>query len=180
MLNQRVNIKPFEILQNSRRMMIIKVLLQLGGTACLREVVRRIATLENGGTPSRGLRKSVYTSILQNHLPKMEMAGLIEYERETDVLHLMDLPRSYRYYLEAVEKRGLPWCLYYLALSVVGISAGLIFIVYTDLWFCSLPTFVVSFLLLVSALFHTARTYRVNGIELLPLGIQAITKRLKQ
>lgn len=180
MLNQQVNTKPFKILQNSRRMMIIKVLLQLGGTACLREVVRRIATLENGDTPSRRLRKSVYTSILQNHLPKMEMAGLIEYERETDVLHLMDLPRSYRYYIEAVEKRDLPWCLYYLALSAVGIFSGLLFAAYTDFWAGSLLTIILSSLLFVSAVFHTASTYGVNGIELLPMGIRAITKRLKQ
>ena len=181
MLDQNVlSTKPFKILQNSRRLMIIRVLLEVGGTACLREVVRRVATMENGAPPSRSLRKSVYTSIVQNHIPKMRLAGLIEYDRETDALHLLDLPRSYRYHLEAVEKGDLPWCLYYLTLSAVGIISGLLFAAYTGFWAGSLLTVILSFLLLGSALFHTAHTYGVNGIELLPMGIQAITKRLKQ
>lgn len=179
MLNQRVNTKPLKILQNSRRVMVIKVLLELGGTACLREVVRRVATLESGDTPDRGQRKSVYTSIVQNHLPKMQTAGLIEYDRESDALHLLDLPRSYRYHLETVEKGDLPWCLYYLTLSTVGIFSGLLFAAYTGFWAGSLLTVILSSLLFVSAVFHTSRTYGVNGIELLPLGIWAITKRLK-
>jgi hypothetical protein len=178
MLNQQVSTKPFKILQNSRRMMVIKVLLQLGGTACLREVVRRIATLESGDAPNRSQRKSVYTSLVQNHLPKMKLAGLIEYDRETDALHLMDLPRSYRYHLEAVEKGDLPWCLYYLTLSAVGIFSGLLLAAYTGFWAGSLLTVILSFLVFVSAVFHTARTYGVNGIELLPMGMRAITKRI--
>lgn len=174
-----LNTKPFHILQNSRRMMIIKVLLEVGGTACLREVVRRVAKLEKGALPSRSLRKSVYTSILQNHLPKMRLAGLVEYDRKTDALHLMNLPRNYRYLLEAVEKGDVPWCLYYLTLSVVGIFSGLFFAAYTHFWAGSLLTVILSVSLFVSAVFHTARTYGVGGIELIPMGIRAITKRLK-
>jgi len=179
-LNRQVNTKPLKILQNSRRMMVINVLLELGGTACLREVVRRVATLENGEAPDRGQRKSVYTSLVQNHLPMMQTAGLIDYDRETDALHLLDLPRSYRYHLEAVEKGDLPWCLYYLTLSAVGIFSGLLLAAYTGLWVGSLLTVILSFLLFVSAVFHTTHTYGVSGIELLPRGIRAITKRLKQ
>jgi hypothetical protein len=174
------SIKPFQILQNSRRRMVIEVLREVGGTACLREVVRRVATMENGAPPSRSLRKSVYTGIVQNHLPKLTLAGLVEYDRETDALRLIDLPSSYRYHLEAVEKGDVPWCLYYLTLSVVGIFSGLFFAAYTHFWAGSLLTVILSVSLFVSAVFHTARTYGVNGIELIPMGIRAITKRLKQ
>jgi len=173
------SIKPFQILQNSRRRMVIEVLREVGGTACLREVVRRVATMENGAPPSRSLKKSVYTGIVQNHLPKLRLAGLVEYNRATDALRLIDLPSSYRYHLEAVEKGDVPWCLYYLTLSVVGFFSGLLFAAYTNFWAGSLLTVILSVSLFVSAVFHTARTYGVGGIELIPMGIRAITKRLK-
>jgi hypothetical protein len=159
--------------------MVIKVLQEVGGEACLREVVRRVATMENGAPPSRSLRKSVYTGIVQNHLPKLSLAGLVEYDRETDALRLLELPGSYRYHLEAVEKGDVPWCLYYLALSVAGIFSGLLSAAYTHFWAGSLLTVILSASLFVSAVFHTARTYGVNGIELIPMGIRAITKRAR-
>lgn len=160
--------------------MVIKVLLDLGGTACLREVVRRVATLENGSAPSRSLRKSVYTSILQNHLPKMRRAGLIEYNKEIDALHLLDLPQNYRYHLEEVEKGDMPWCMYYFVLSTAGVVASFLTFWYTGLWTGSLVTLILSFLLFFSSFIHTIRTYNVTGNELLPLVIQIITKRTKQ
>ena len=174
------SIKPFQILQNSRRRMVIEVLREVGGTACLREVVRRVATMENGAPPSKSLKKSVYTGIIQNHLPKLTLAGLVEYDRATDALRLIDLPSSYRYHLEAVEKGDVPWCLYYLTLSIVGIFSGIFFAAYTSFWAGSLLTIILSASLFVSAVFHTIRTYGVGGIELIPMGIRAITKRLKQ
>ena len=173
------DVKPLQILQNPRRRMVIKVLREVGGTACLREVVRRVATMENGAPPSRRLKKSVYTGIVQNHLPKLSLAGLVEYDRETDTLRLIDLPSSYRYHLEPVEKGDVPWCLYYLALSAAGIFSGLLSVAYTQSWADSLLTVILSASLFVSAVFHTAHTYGVNGIELIPIGIRAITKRLK-
>jgi len=169
----------FHLLSNPRRRMIITVLQNVGGEACLREVVRRVATLESGSPPDRRLRKSVYTGIVQNHLPKLRLAGLVEYDRESDTLRLINLPRSYRYHLEAVEKGDVPWCLYYLALSAAGIFSGLLSAAYTHFWTGSLLTVILSAILLASSLLHTARTYGVSGIELIPMGIQAITKRLK-
>jgi hypothetical protein len=161
-------------------MMVIKVLLDVGGTACLREVVRRVATLENGSPPSRSLRKSVYTSILQNHIPKMKHAGLIEYNKELDALHLLELPENYRYHLEEVENGDLPWCGYYLVLSIVGIVSSFLVYVYTGIWSASLVTIILSLLLFFSALVHTTRTYNVSGNELLPRSIRAITKRVNR
>ena len=175
-----VKSKPFRILQNPRRMMIIKVLRELGGTVCLREVVRRIATTETGGIPDRNHRKSVYNSIVQNHIPKMKQAGLIEYDRHTDALRLLDLPETYQYHLEAVEKGDLPWCLYYLTLSAVGLVSSIVFFFYTGLFGASSLTLIFSLLLFSAALFHTTRTYSIAGNELLPVAIRTITKGLRR
>jgi len=169
----------FSLLSNPRRRLIIKALEDVGGEACLREIVRRVAEMENHAPPDRKLRKSVYTGIVQNHLPKLSLAGLVEYDRETDTVRLVELPREYRYHLEAVEKGDIPWCLYYLCLSLAGFLSTLLYTAYTHFWSGgSFLALILSVLLLLSSLFHTARTYGFKGIELIPYGIRAITKRL--
>jgi len=172
---------PFYILRNSRRRFMLKALMELNGEACLRELVRRVAEMESGAPPDRRLRKSVYTGIVQNHLPKLSLAGLVEYDRETDTVRLVELPREYRYYLEAVEKGDIPWCLYYLGLSLAGFLSSLLYTAYTHSWGgSSLLTLIFSALLLISSLLHTAHTYGLKGIELIPYGIQAITKGFRR
>jgi len=169
------------LLSNSRRRLIIKALEAAGGEACLREIVRRVAKMESGGLPDRRLMKSIYTGIVQNHLPKLSLAGLVEYDRETDTVRLIELPREYRYYLEAVEKGDIPWCLYYLGLSLAGFLSSLLYITYTHSWGgSSLLTLIFSALLLISSLLHTAHTYGLKGIELIPYGIRAITKGFRR
>ena len=169
----------FSLLSNPRRRLIIKVLEDVGGKACLREVVRRVAEMEYGAPPDRRLRKSVYTGIIQNHLPKLSLAGIVEYDRETDTVRLVGLPRECRYYLEVVERGDIPWCIYYLGLSLAGFLSSLLYMVYMHSWSGgSLLALILSVLLLISSLFHTARTYGLKGIELIPYGIRAITKRL--
>jgi len=170
----------FSLLSNPRRRLIIKALEDVGGEACLREIVRRVAEMENEAPPDRKLRKSVYTGIIQNHLPKLSLAGLVEYDRETDTVRLVELPREYRYHLEVVKKGDIPWCLYYLGLSLAGFLSSLLYTAYTQFWNGSLLTLIFSATLFASSLLHTIITYGLKGIELIPLGIRAITKKLKK
>ena len=166
------------LLGNPRRRKIITVLHEVGGAACVREVVRRVAEMEKGVPSDWRSRKSVYTGIIQNHLPKMRRAGFLEYDRGKDIIRL--LPKGKHYYLETTEKGDVPWCMYYLVLSFAQILSGLILAAYTQFWAFSVLVVVPWTLVLIPALFHTARTYGVSGIELIPMGIRAITKRLKK
>jgi DNA-binding transcriptional ArsR family regulator len=166
------------LLSNPRRRRIIAVLHEVGGEACVREVVRRVAEMEKGAPSDWRSRKSVYTGIIQNHLPRMSRAGIIEYDKEKDILRL--LPKGKHYYLETTEKGDIPWSVYYLVMSFVQVISGLILAAYTHLW--ALGIFVAAswVVVLIPALIHTARTYGVSGIELIPMGIWAITKRFKR
>ena len=107
----------FHIIQNFRRRTLITTLRELGGKACLREIVRRIAEKESGYYDRR-LLKSIHVSLLQTHLPKMEGAGIIKYNEKTGVVQLLEFPRDAKLYLEFVERGDIPWSLYYLLLSI--------------------------------------------------------------
>jgi DNA-binding transcriptional ArsR family regulator len=165
-------------LSNPRRRRIITVLHEVGGEACVREVVRRVAEIERGAPSDWRSRKSVYTGIIQNHLPRMRRAGLVEYDKEKDIIRL--LPKGNHYYLETTKRGDIPWCVYYLVLSFAQVLSGLLLTAYTRFWLFSALIAVPWTLVLVAALFHTARTYGVSSIELIPMGIRAITKRLKK
>jgi len=166
------------VLSNPRRRRIITALHEVGGEACVREVVRRVAEMERGAPSDWRSRKSVYTGIIQNHLPKMSRAGLVEYDKEKDILRL--LPKGKHYYLETTERGDVPWSVYYLVLAFVQVISGLILAAYTHLWIFGIFIAVTWALVLIPALFHTARTYGVSGIELIPMSIRAITKRFKK
>ena len=166
------------LLGNPRRTKIITALHEVGGEACVREVVRRVAEMEKGVPSDWRSRKSVYTGIIQNHLPKMRRAGLVEYDKGKDIIRL--LPKGGHYYLETIERGDIPWCMYYLVLSFVQVLSGLILAAYMDFWGFTVLIVAPWTLVLVAALIHTARTYGVSGIELIPMGIRAITKGFKK
>lgn len=152
----KVKTEPLHILENPRRRAFITVLRDLGGKACLREIVARIA--EGEGLPrgeERYFMKSIHISMLQTHLPKMERAGLIEYDHVTGVVRLLELPPEYKYYLEAVKSGDIPWHAYYLALSVSGAALSL--------FFGNLLATAIAASFLAASLFHTFQVDTVNG-----------------
>jgi hypothetical protein len=143
-----------QIIQNERRKKVIEVLMELNGRADVREVVRRVAERESGGEPSGKLKKSVYVSIIQVHIPKMEEAGLIKYDPQMSVLQLNKLPSELKYYLEVVEEGDIPWSMYYLILSSVGLAVGLILQNYLASALASL--------IVLTSLFQLKKTYKLK------------------
>lgn len=129
---------------------MLKILKKLGGESCLREVVRRIAEREVGPDFDRRLLKSIHVSLLQTHLPKMEGAGLIEYNETTGTVRLLELPKDIRYRLEVVEKGDIPWSEYYLLLSLLGLAAGLVL--------RNFLAVILALCFLVAAIIHTSQT----------------------
>ena len=150
------DVNPFHILQNSRRRLLIKVLDEMGGEGCLREVVRRLAKREHVSGATRNLVKSIHVSMLQTHIPKMENAGLIKYDRVTDTVHLLELPAEFRYHLEVVEKHDVPWSVYYLTLSLLGVALSLVL--------GNFLAVVLSLCFLAAALVHAYQTRGLLGM----------------
>lgn len=70
----------FDVLGNQRRRYVVSVLAEEDGPLDIGTLAERVAALESDRPVeeiSYALRKSVYTGLHQNHLPKMEQAGLI-------------------------------------------------------------------------------------------------------
>ena len=118
--------KVLNIVQNSRRRELLNVLNDLGGECSLREAVRRIAEKESDGDYDSKLRKSILVSLTQTHLPKMERLDIIDYDKAKDTVRLQEVPTDLRVVLEVVEKGDIPWSVYYLFLSLLGLGMGFV------------------------------------------------------
>lgn len=95
----------FDILRNQRRRYVLKYLNQNRGHGTLSEAAEWVAGQENQveeGVPSSKQRKRVYVSLYQTHLPRMDDANVIEFERDrgdidlcepaVDLFEYLDLP----------------------------------------------------------------------------------------
>jgi DNA-binding transcriptional ArsR family regulator len=114
----------FEVLSNERRRCALHYLKQHDRRRVeLRELVDHVTAWENDTSTAQidsTERKRVYTALRQNHLPKLEEAGIIEYEHMRGEVELTDDAREVQMYLEFVPSNDIPWSEYYLGLSAVG------------------------------------------------------------
>lgn len=111
-----------EVLSNSRRQHALEILEEAGGELSARELSERIAEAETGESPPpTNIRQSVYVSLHQTHLPKLDDLGIVEYDSESKTIKLLDRAREVSIYLETVSKYGLSWSEYYLAVSLLGL-----------------------------------------------------------
>ncbi|WP_457741984.1 DUF7344 domain-containing protein [Thermococcus sp.] len=108
------------ILGNSRRLLLVEYLRNSEGRAELREVVEYIA--EREGFTDRKHRKSVYVSLIQTHIPKLEREGVITFKR--GVITLIRVPDDVTVYMETVKKNDISWSSFYIGLSAIFLIAG--------------------------------------------------------
>ncbi|ASJ11658.1 MULTISPECIES: DUF7344 domain-containing protein [Thermococcus] len=108
------------ILGNTRRMMMIEFLQQREGHAELRELVEYIA--EREGDTNRKHRKSVYVSLIQTHIPKLEREGVVTFNH--GIVTLLKIPEDVTVYMEVVNKHDISWSTFYMGTSVIFIIAG--------------------------------------------------------
>ncbi len=131
----------FEVLKSPRRRYALYYLRREGGTVELSDLTDQVAAWENDTTPA-GLtseqRKRVYISLYQTHLPKLDDARIIEYDRDGGMVSLSRRARELDTYLGDVSRPALPWDRYYLALS-----AGSILLV-LGVWFEIYPLALLS------------------------------------
>jgi hypothetical protein len=58
--------------------------------------------------PKSSVRKSIYVSLLQTSIPKMESLEIINYDREHDTIELLPAARKFDIYMETVKKGDIP------------------------------------------------------------------------
>ncbi|MEM0503262.1 MAG: hypothetical protein QXX76_00240 [Archaeoglobaceae archaeon] len=114
------------ILLSPRRKCILEHLSQNGGEASVEEVISKILELENKERNYKS-RKSVYVSLMQTHLPRLEKEGIVKYDKKMGKIILINLPDDLKMYVETVGKFDIPWSIYYLSLSILMLFVGFIF-----------------------------------------------------
>ena len=113
-----------DVLRNDRRRLVIERLRETGEQEAVRDLAEHIASIESGEVPApRNVRQSVYVSLHQTHLPKLDGLGIISYDSDGKEVALASNVDEVAVYLEIVPKYGLSWGEYYLGVSLFGLLA---------------------------------------------------------
>lgn len=115
----------FELLKNRRRREVLSYLLETEGTVTLGELAEQIAAWENDtdiNALSSDQRKRVYVALYQTHLPKMDDAGIVEYDQDRGLIDLSDNADLLMMYLDTDTHQQDRWDRFYAILSVVGVA----------------------------------------------------------
>ena len=115
----------FSVLSNRRRRWVVHYLVRdTDGRTDLRTLVDSLSAWEYD-RPVEELswkeRKRLYTALRQSHLPKLDDVGIIQYDRSRGHVEMTDAAREAQLYLEYVPAKDIPWSLYYLGLTGVGV-----------------------------------------------------------
>jgi hypothetical protein len=119
-----------DVLRNERRTRVLEHLQQQREAVTLRELSEQLATLETGETPPpRNIRESVYNSLHQTHLPKLNDLGIVEYQHNRKLVALADGSQQVNLYMETVPTNDVTWATYYhvlgiLVLTIIGLSSA--------------------------------------------------------
>lgn len=126
----------FEILGNARRRRILYYLAETEGEAPLSELAANIAADEQDVPRSEvtnSQRRLVFIPLYQMHIPRLEEAGIVQYDSETGTVRLTNEDAL----IEQISwkaRRSEPWYYYYIGWTVIGVIAVL------AAWFGVLPT----------------------------------------
>ncbi|WP_228546099.1 DUF7344 domain-containing protein [Halegenticoccus tardaugens] len=111
-----------DVLRNARRRRVLERLNESGGSETVRELSEHVAGIEAGETPPpRNVRQSVYVSLHQTHLPKLDDLGIVSYDSDAKEVALAQHADEVTVYLEVVPKYGISWGEYYLGLGLLGL-----------------------------------------------------------
>lgn len=113
----------FDLLSNQRRRHTMHYLRQEGRAVELRELSTQVSAWETGTEPeaiTHDQRKRVYTALRQSHLPKMDDAGVVDYDASRGVIEPTDAMADVEVYLDVVPANEIPRSEYYLGLSAVS------------------------------------------------------------
>ncbi|SDN19906.1 hypothetical protein SAMN04487949_3638 [Halogranum gelatinilyticum] len=99
----------FEILMNRRRRDTLEYLLAHGGQSTLSDLAEHIAALENGidvDHLSSSQRKRVYIGLYQCHLPRMDRADVVDFDKNRGTVVLRDEAEQLVEYLDHGRVHG--------------------------------------------------------------------------
>ena len=110
------------VLRNDRRRRALQRLRESDGPISVDTLAEHIASVETGESPPpRDVRKSVYVSLHQTHLPKLDDLDIIDYDQRDQQLELRDRAEEVEVYMEIVSEDDISWSTYYLGVSLLGL-----------------------------------------------------------
>jgi len=156
----------FEILKNERRRSVLEYLDGNEERVVLGELAEHIAARENDTTVeslTAQQRKRVYVGLYQCHLPKMDDAGIVEFDRNRGIVELAANASQLEEYLETSPEADHDWPMYYLGIALAGgvLFAGGVAGLYPAVWVANLVMGGVLAAFAGCAIFHHQLT-RVN------------------
>ena len=111
-----------EVLGNDRRRLALEALREGGGEESVRTLSEQIAAHETGeDPPPKNKRQSVYVSLHQTHLPKLDELDIVEYDPEERDVSLGERVEEVEVYMEVVPEYGLSFGEFYLGLALLGL-----------------------------------------------------------
>ncbi|ADQ66938.1 hypothetical protein GL213_06765 [Halogeometricum borinquense] len=111
-----------DVLRNDRRRLVLERLRSSEGAEAVADLAEHIGSVESGESPPpRNVRQSVYVSLHQTHLPKLDELGIVTYDSDDKTVALADAADEVAVYMEVVPKYGLSWAEYYLGLGLLGL-----------------------------------------------------------
>ena len=133
------------------------------------DLAEHIASVETGESPPPGdVRKSVYVSLHQTHLPKLDELEIVDYDQRDQLLELRDRAEQVEVYMEVAPEEHVSWSTYYLGVSLLGVIT-LLAVEFDFAFVSTFGTGVWSWYFLslfgLSAVYHayTERKHRVFG-----------------
>ncbi|ELZ04711.1 DUF7344 domain-containing protein [Natrialba asiatica] len=112
----------FELLANRRRRHILQTLIYRDERIDIGALSQSIAASEDDlafDEVSSSDRKRVYTALQQSHLPKMDNAGVLEFDRDRGTVKPTPALKNVEIYMDIVHGRKIPWNDYYLGLTAL-------------------------------------------------------------
>ena len=112
----------YDVLCNDRRRLALRSLRDADGNwLTVKELSERVASLETGEEPApRDTRQSVYVTLHQTHLPKLDDLGIVAHERDGQVVALAERADEVTVYMEVVPEYGISWGEYYFGLGLLA------------------------------------------------------------
>jgi hypothetical protein len=113
-----------DVLRNERRRHVIERLVERE-TDSVRDLAEHIASIESGESPPpRNVRQSVYVSLHQTHLPKLDDLEIVVYDDDAKEVWLSDRADEVLVFLDGdAGDESPPWAAVNLAFAVAGLLA---------------------------------------------------------
>jgi hypothetical protein len=110
-----------DVLRNDRRRMVLEHLGDAEGAVSARDLSEAIAAREAGSDPPpRDVRRSVYISLQQTHLPKLDDLDVVDYDDATREVRPGDNAAEVGVYMEVVPRYGLSFAEFHAGLGALG------------------------------------------------------------